>query len=168
MAITHRNLDYESKERRKLNIVVPFLSQKLYELDKALGKHRVDDCVWTYTVGLTFRDLTESEMKTVKKVFGISELKKDISEYGVKFYNSTYDTGLRIDDRPITLSVEFRWDLPETCEIEYVENWVECQDEVKQGDDGKFLLKEINTKVNCGESTMMKAIFKPQVADNGM
>ena len=113
MAITHRNLDYESKERRKLNLVVPFLSQKLYELDKALGKHRVDD-------------------------------------------------------RPITLSLEFRWDLPETCQIEYEESWVECQDEVKQGDDGKFLLKEINTKINCGESTMMKAIFKPQDSNSGV
>ena len=165
MAITHRNLDYESKERRRLNLIVPFLSQKLYELDKALGKHRVDDCVWTYTVGITFRDLTEKELKTVKKVFNINNLEKDISEYGVKFYSRDYDTMLRVDDRPIKLSIEFRWDLPETCEIEYVDNWVECQDEIKQGDDGKFLLKEINTKVNCGESTMMKAIFKTQVSD---
>lgn len=165
MAKTHRNLDYESRDRQKLNLVVPFLSNKLYKLDKAIGKGRVDDCVWTYTVGITFRDLTEDEFAKCKKVFQVTTLDKDISEYGVKFHTNKYDTGLKVQGKPITLSLEFRWDLPDTCEIEYVDEWKEVDAQDIKIENDVFLRKETHTKVNCNESTMMKAIFKKQVSN---
>ena len=52
----HTMLSYESRERKKYNLLVPYLSNLLYDLEDVLGKDRVAEVVWTYSIGITFRD----------------------------------------------------------------------------------------------------------------
>ena len=58
---THSTLSYEAGERRKLNLLVPYLSDKMYECEKILGKVKLKESVWTYLSGVTFRDLNNSQ-----------------------------------------------------------------------------------------------------------
>ena len=164
----HTMLSYESRERKKYNLLVPYLSNLLYDLEDVLGKDRVAEVVWTYSIGITFRDLTEKEFKAVKKVMKADTLKKEISRYGVKFVNPNYSTGLFVDNKEVTLSIEFKWDLPDTCELVYKDKWDEIEPSDVKIEDGKFLHKSVEVEVNCGEKEMMKAIFKPQVVSKGV
>ena len=164
----HTILSYESKERKKYNLVVPYLSDLMYKLEEVLGKGRLKETIWTYSIGITFRDLTEKEFKAVRKVMKADTLNKEISRYGVKFVNPKYKTGLFVEDKEITLSIEFKWDLPDTCELVYKDKWDEIEPSDVKIEDGKFLHKSVEVEVNCGEKEMMKAIFKPQVVSNGV
>ena len=160
MARTHRTLKYESTERMKMNLLVPYMSKLIYQCDKAIGKDRVDECIWTYTVGITFRDLTEDELSKIKRIFKADKLEKDISQYGVKF-TTNHKTGLMLDSgKEVTLSLEFKWDLPETCELVYYDKWNEISPEDVKIEDDKFLHRSTEVQVTCGEKQMMKALFK--------
>ena len=164
MAKTHRILKYENAERKKMNLTVPWMSKKLYELDKAFGKKRLDEIVWTYGSGMTFRDCTKSEMDNICIILNCGKREKTINEFGVKF-TARANTELfarTYDDEPITLSVEFKYDLPDSCEIEYVEGWEERKASDVKIEDGKFLMKTVEAKVNCNEQSMVKAIFNQE------
>ena len=160
----HRSLSYEKNQLRKLKQYVPALSNILYLLDEAFGSEWTDSHTWTYTMGINFKDLTKEEFSEVKKVLNLPSLTKEISESGVTFrtelvINKEVKWGREYQD---TLTIDFKWDLPDTCEVEYEEHYQEVEPEDVRVTDGKVSLRKLKPVINCGEKEMMKALFKEQ------
>ena len=64
-------------------------------------------------------------------------------------------------DTTATIWVDFKWKLPETCEIVYKESWeVVDDDSVQANTDGTFSKKRVEAVVNCSDEKMMSALFK--------
>jgi len=166
MIDTHRLLSYEKKEAEKLNLVMAYLTDKLNTLDNILGREVVDTISWSWSSGISFRDCTEDQMQTIKDVFNLNELKKDISEYSVTF-STRHLIGKVSNGDSVELNIEFKFGLPDTCEIQLKEEWLELDPADVQITDGKFMQKTIKKEVKCNEPAMMKAIFKSQV-DSGV
>ena len=128
----HRGLDYEKGQLKQLKIRVPALSDMLYKLDEAFDKEWTDAHTWTYPSGINFNDLTKEEFSKAKKVLGLPELTKEISETGVTFtgkvvISSELKWGREYKD---TLTIDFKWGLPDTCKIDYEEHLEEVRAEV--------------------------------------
>ena len=105
-------------------------------------------------------------MQTIKDVFVLNQLKKYITEYSVTF-STRHKIGQITNGNAVELNIEFKFGLPETCEIELKEEWLELDPADVQITDGKFMQKTIKKEVKCNEPAMMKAIFKSQV-ENGV
>lgn len=166
MIDTHRLLSYEKKEAEKLNLVMTYLTDKLTTLDNILGKEVVDTISWSWSSGISFRDCTENQMQTIKDVFNLNELEKNISEYSVTF-STRHLLGKVSNGDSVELHIEFKFGLPDSCEIELKEEWLELDPADISITDGKFMQKTIKKEVKCNEPAMMKAIFKSQV-DSGV
>ena len=159
MIDTHRLLSYEKKEAEKLNLVMTYLTDKLNTLDNILGREVVDTISWSWSSGIVFRDCTEDQMQTIKDVFVLNELKKEITEYSVTL-STRHVIGQTSNKDSVELNIEFKFGLPDSCEIELKEEWNELDPADIHIEDGKFLQKTIVKEVKCNEPAMMKAIFQ--------
>ena len=166
MIDTHRLLSYEKNKAEELNLVISYMTDKLNILDGLLGKDVVDKISWSWSSGINFKDCTEEQMQTIKDVFDIDKLGKDISEYSVTL-STRNKIGKISNGDSVSVGIEFTFGLPETCEIELIEEWNELDPQDVRIEDGKFKQKTVRKEVKCNEPAMMKAIFKSQV-DSGV
>ena len=93
-------------------------------------------------------------------------MEKNISEYSVTF-STRHLLGKVSNGDSVELHIEFKFGLPDSCEIELKEEWLELDPADISITDGKFMQKTIKKEVKCNEPAMMKAIFKSQV-DSGV
>tara|TARA_R100000231_G_scaffold59312_1_gene48751 strand:- start:963 stop:1463 length:501 start_codon:yes stop_codon:yes gene_type:complete len=166
MIDTHRLLSYEKSKAEELNIVLSYLTGKLNTLDNLLGNDVVDKISWSWQSGIVFRDCTEDQMQTIKDVFNLNEFKKEITEYSVTL-STKHIIGQTTNKDSVELNIEFKFGLPDSCEVELKEEWLELDPADITITNGKFMQKTIKKEVKCNEPAMMKAIFKSQV-ENGV
>tara|TARA_Y100000401_G_scaffold64188_1_gene51034 strand:- start:4513 stop:5001 length:489 start_codon:yes stop_codon:yes gene_type:complete len=159
MIEAHRLLTYEKGKAEELNLIISYLTDKLNTLDDLLGNDIVDKISWSWASGIVFNDCTEDQMQTIKDVFVLNELTKDISEYSVTL-STQHIIGKTSNDNSVKLNIEFKFGLPDSCEIQLKEEWNELDPADIQITDGKFMQKTIKKEVKCNEPAMMKAIFQ--------
>ena len=152
----HELLEYEDKQRRRLVTYVPILNRMAYDLQEAMGKKTIKEMHYllhfnTYEPALKVINPSREQMTKIKEVFDVDYMDKKVNEYGVVF-----ETVL---DNEVYLI--FKFGLPDTCEVVKEIRWEGVtKDEYKIDGDGDIYRKtETVTGVNCGEESMMKAIF---------
>ena len=157
----HKNLEWEARQRARYNKYVPIMNRMTYDLEKALGKEVWREMYYKVSYALvgrtaiTFHNLDRHEVTIIKNVFGINEMKKDISENYV-----TLSTTLDND-----VEVSFTFGLPASCKVEKEILWEDEQnDESYRIRDGRVQRKTYKvTNIECGEQSMMKALFGEEV-----
>ena len=152
----HELLEYEDKQRKRLVTYVPVLNRMAYDLQDNLGKKAVKEMRYmlsfsTYDPALSVYNPSREQMEIIKKVFKADSMKKSITEFGV-----TFETVL---GNGVTL--RFKFGLPDTCEVTKEVRWESVpRSKYKVQNDGEIYEKtEVVTGVNCGEESMMKAVF---------
>jgi len=186
----HHHLYFEYKEFRLAEVRLKFLSNFLDDIDKEFGsdwsiatteqlREGLSDKVWTYGMGITFRDLNETEYKKVRKILkenyfvNLSELEKDSSITNLRLKGRTpigqvvleWESNIpdepHIDTEPVELDISFEWGLPDSCEI--IETVVKerLTDENYVVENGKQYRTSINREVKCSKP-MLQSVFDAQ------
>jgi len=156
----HKSLHFEKKERDRTALMLAWMSDKVYDVESAIGHDRLAESFWSWGTGFRFNNLDKEEMKKVQKIMECPEMEKKITEYGVSFMNTHLDTGLVLRDKPLTFTLEFTFDLPETCKVTYKTEWEKIDPKDVKIEDGNFLRKKVETVIDCSEPEMMKTLFK--------
>ena len=157
----HKNLEWEANQRTKYNKYVPIMNRMTYDLEKALGREVWSSMHYKVSYSLigrvakTFQKLDRHEVNIIKNVFGINEMKKTITENYV-----TLGTNLDND-----VEVSFTFGLPASCKVEKEVLWEDEQnDDSYRVRDGRIQRKRYRvTNIECGEQSMMKALFGEEV-----
>ena len=156
----HNFLWWENKQRKMYNKNLPIINRLTYDLEKAIGKE-----VWTDLDGnvnysligkpsMHFVNLDRHIVTIVKNFLGIDAMKKEITEYYVSL-STELDNGIE---------VEFRFGLPSSCKVEKEIDWKSVDTDTYRVVNGKIQQKtERVVKVDCGEKSMLKAIFGEEV-----
>ena len=153
----HSRLNYEAKMRDEYNKYVPILNKRIYKLKKYIGDNEdwkqieMYMSVSMHPPQLSFNRLTRYRMELVQSALRITKLDKNTSEYGVQF-------SAEMNDGTVTI---FSYDLPDSCEIVKEVKWNPAnRDEYKVDADGNVSIKrEVVVGVNCGNKSMVDAIF---------
>ena len=153
----HSRLNYEARMRDEYNKYVPILNKRIYNLKKYIGncedwkQIELYMSVSMHPPQLSFDRLTRYRMELVQSALRITKLDKSTSEYGVKFT-------AEMNDGTVTI---FSYDLPNSCEIVKEVKWNPAnRSEYKVDADGNVSIKrEVVVGVNCGDKSMVDAIF---------
>ena len=154
----HSFLDYEYSISNRLNKSLPILNRITYNLQKAFGKKEFEGMQWKISYlatfskpSIKFTNLDKKEVDIVKRTLKLNSLTKSINEYEVAF-SCKLDNGIE---------VRFSFGLPSSCKVEKEVKWEDTRDaDSYRWSNGKIQKKsEVVTKINCGEMSMMKAIF---------
>ena len=186
----HYALWYEYKEFRLAEVRLKFLSTFLTEIDGMFGedwntseeakRSGYDDKIFTYGMGMTFRDLNEKEYKAVRKILrqnpfiDLGNLKKDsnitglslkgrvdIGQVVIEWENRNNPDEPHIDTKPVEFDISFEWGLPDTCEV--VETVVEepLTDKNYVIRKGKQYVTSVKREIKCNKP-MLQSVFDAQ------
>ena len=156
----HNFLWWEDAQRKRYNKYLPVFNRLTYDLEKAIGKEVWAnlDCNVNYSLvcrpSICFVNLDRHIVTIIKNVLGIDAMEKDISEHNVSL-STKLDNGIE---------VEFRFGLPASCKVEKEIGWTSVDTDTYRVVNGKIQQKtERVVKVDCGEKSMLKAIFGEEV-----
>ena len=154
----HKALRWEKQRIAERQHQLHVLSDILYDLQKSEGMDFIDKKTWHWGCGIKFTGLTKLEFKTVKSVLPkLSKLNKSTNSKNYSLFGRFGESPPDESDGLWTLSVEFIWDLPETCTVTY-------KDVIEQAGDsyfvenGKIMSKTKKAVVDCGDP-LMDSVF---------
>lgn len=154
----HKNLSYEKKELAHAKYHLGILSGICYDIEKQFGKNFLDEQVWTYGMGITFKDTNQEQYKTIKSILPrLGKMDKESSKRGIVISGTCAEK--QVAGQLTNLAVNFKWDVPDTCEI--VTNVIKREaspEEYHIDDDGTIYHITHETKVNCTEP-VLESVF---------
>jgi hypothetical protein len=162
----HEALYYERRGVIEAQHQLNALNEIVWTIQRELGKVFIKEKVWTWGLGIQFRDTTKSEFKLIKEILPeLGILNKKASQYGLQL-EGKINTGCvsiknKHDDyeQEMWTEVRFKWDVPDTCTIKNVETVEKAGDEYYTGDDGKIYYRTIDREVECTQP-LLDSVFK--------
>ena len=153
----HKMLSWEKRRIVERTYQINVLSDALYKLQKVFGKERLYKIAYTWGSGITFTGVTRKELSTIKLLLPkMSKLTKSSNEYGLTMKGTFAEK--EIKDYKVTLTVDFKWGLPDTCEIEYKDVIKDANPEHYFVENGVIKHKTKESVVNC-DKPLMEAVF---------
>ncbi len=161
--IIHKNLGYEKRSIAKKMYQIRILSDLLYELDKKFKKERLEQVIWTWEGGITFKNLNKEEFKKVKTVlksWDLSQLEKTSNEDGIKLEGTIAEKYLKSKhgDIKVRVYIDFNWSLPETCTITYKTSFKKLNKDKYQMINGELHEEVITTEIDC-KKPVLSSVF---------
>ena len=183
----HYALWYEYKELRFAEVRLNFLSEFLTEIDGMFGEdwntsglNGNSERIFTYGMGMTFRDLNEDEYKAVRKILrktpsiDLGELKKDsnltglslkgrvqIGQVIIEWENKDNPDEPHIDTKPVEFDISFEWGLPDTCEVVETVVEEELTDKNYVIRKGKGYVTSVKREIKCTKP-LLQSVFDAQ------
>ena len=163
----HTSLSYYNKTRYMYNEWLPKMNGLILELKEYVSNntafpskdwekidHSIICTIMSDTKRIRFWDLSKDHMELIKECYRIKKLEKTVNEYGVKF--SAVVDGV---------TIRFDFNLPGTCKVVTEYKYEEVDSDSYTLESGKLLKKsERHVKVECGNESMMDAIFSEREA----
>lgn len=156
----HKKLLWEKRQIKRAEHNIRSLSELLYATEKICGKQFVEDHVYTWQSGVSIWDTTKEQYHTLKAIipWRTNEMQKESGKNGLVLTGRGYPS----DDNDVSLLIEFKWGLPKSCQLSYVKNIVEVEDDDYYTDEGRILKVERKTVVDCGDKPLLETVFAEQ------
>ena len=153
----HKHLSYERKELEHAKYHLKCLSDICYEVDALIGPDFLKEQVWTFGMGITFRDTDQEQYKVIKTLLPrLSQLEKKSSKYGLQLSGTCAEK--KICGQKTNLTVNFKWDVPDTCEVVNKIVKEKADDDYYIGEDGDIYFSRTETEINCTEP-VLESVF---------
>ena len=154
----HKALRWEKQRLAERQHQIHVLSDVLYDLQRSEGKDFIEKKTWHWGCGIKFTGLTKLEYKTVKSVLpNLSKLNKSTTTSNYSLSGRFGHTPPDKPDGTFSLSVEFTWDLPDTCKVTY-KDVIEKAGDSYFLENGKIMWKTKKAVVDCGDP-LMESVF---------
>jgi|19_taG_2_1085344.scaffolds.fasta_scaffold38178_3 hypothetical protein len=155
----HKALRWERQRIAERQHQIHILSDVLYALQRSEGKDFLDKKTWHWGCGIKFTGLSKLEFKTVKSVLPkLSKLNKNTTSTNYSLSGRFGESPPNEPDGTFTLSVEFTWDLPETCKVTYKDVISKAGDSYFI-EDGTIMWKTKEAVIDCGDP-LIEAVFR--------
>jgi len=159
----HKHLSYEKKEVAHAKYQLDRLSDICYEIEKVLGKTFLEDKVWTYGCGITFRDTDQDQYAILKGILPrLGRLDKESSEHGIRLQGRCCED--KIMGSKVSLTVSFKWDVPDTCEIITTIVKEKVSGDYFVDDSGDIFHNKTEIQINCAEPVLESVFRKKELA----
>ena len=162
----HEALYYERRGVEEAKHQLNALNEIVWTIQGELGKEFIRDKVWTWGLGIQFRDTTKSEFNKIKEILpDLGILDKKSSPYGLQLEGKMNTGCVRIQnkhddhEKDMFTEVRFKWGIPDTCTVKDVETVKEASDEYYTGDDGKIYHRTIDREVECTQP-LLESVFQ--------
>lgn len=174
----HRSLEYEKRNIDEAVVKVQYLNSIMHEVEEQFGWDWMSKKVWTYGIGIDFKDLTENEYSVVKNLLSkidkgdSADWKKESNQWNLSLTKEVVVgqvTKINFDlDEPdrttedVKVNVCFKWGIPDTCEIVTEEH----EEEIRHSDivekDGKFFKVVRSKSVKCTKPVLESVFAQTQ------
>jgi len=169
----HETLYYERRGVLEAQHQLNALNEIIWEIQKELGKVFIKEKVWTWGLGIQFRDTSSLEYGKVKELlnnFGpMGKMEKNSSQYGLELEGLLNTGTLKMDNKndkyetEMKTTVRFKWGIPDTCVIKDVETIKAASDEYYTGTDGEIYRKITERVVECTQP-FLESVFTEDVS----
>tara|TARA_R100000458_G_scaffold55570_1_gene59642 strand:- start:374 stop:877 length:504 start_codon:yes stop_codon:yes gene_type:complete len=154
----HKSLEYEKKEIAHAKYQMGVLSDVLYDLEMTISPEFVEQKVWTYGSGITFKDTDQEEYTLCKNILPrLSQLDKESSKHGIVLSGSFAES--KVSGKQVAVRVSFKWDVPDSCELITKTTTEEVGSDYYVNDDGVIMHKRTETIVNCTKP-VLESVFR--------
>ncbi len=161
----HKSLEYEKKELAHAKYMLGVLSDVLYDIDKELGSSFIENQVWSYGCGITFKDTDQEQYAFIKSILPrLSQLDKESSKYGICLKGKFSDDV--IAGKPVDLVVSFKWDVPDTCEIVTKVIKEKVGTDYYVDENGDIFHNKTEVEVNCTQP-VLESVFQNKESASG-
>lgn len=170
----HPQLHYEERRVFESQMQLDWLNKLFHDLQDTYDEEWCKDHLYSYGVGVEFKELTKKEFTNVKAIVGMNlkeglgQLKKDSSTYAVKMNKMVIigemeekdDWSDEVKTKKVDINIIFKWGVPDTCEIVYETEEVVMDDEVIERDGVRYR-QTVKKSLKCNKP-MLEAVFNAQ------
>tara|TARA_R110002051_G_scaffold88750_2_gene156470 strand:+ start:8106 stop:8642 length:537 start_codon:yes stop_codon:yes gene_type:complete len=162
----HKALYYEKEQIQRAKHRINALNTIVWEMHHEFGEDFVKNNLWTYGMGIRFKNTTKAEFNKIKTMLdGLSVLNKKSSQFQLELegilptgfisYQGEYGD---IHTKEMELEISFKWGIPDSCEIKDVETVTLASGDFFTGDDGEIYHRKTDKVVECTQP-LLESVF---------